>query len=227
MTSLPEGRQEVKFVARATAFHEIVQWLRVHHLGFVQPYPQRQVNNVYFDAPGFDSYAESVAGVGSRAKVRYRWYGGSTTPQAGQLEAKIKRGHVGWKRVWQVAEPIGEPTSAHALRDWILRCVPQEAWPWLVEFSQPVLRNRYTRSYWTALLGELRVTVDRDLAVFSPQRGSSLTLDRSMRTQKTVVLELKFRNGARGTVSQMLQGMPWSASRNSKYCKGASLLREV
>ena len=226
--SIREGRQEVKFVARDTTFHQLVQWTRLHPAGFRQKYPPRQINSLYFDAPGFDSYSESVAGVSARAKVRYRWYGASAFPCSGQLEVKVKRGQTGWKLVW----PVDVATSPDAvtvgnLRRLILERLPGEAQHWLLEFSEPVLRNRYTRHYWEALFGDLRLTMDTDLAMFSLQRSFSRDLDRTTRINRTVIVELKFNNANRRKVADMIKGMPLVMSRNSKYCNGLSQIYDA
>ena len=73
-----EERHEVKFAAYATAIRGMLRhWLHMHPAGFFSPYPERQVNNVYFDTWDYRAYAENLAGVSERSKVRYRWYGDS------------------------------------------------------------------------------------------------------------------------------------------------------
>lgn len=226
--SLPDGRQEVKFVARDTTFHRLVQWARLHPVGFRQAYPPRQVNSVYFDAPGFDSYAESVAGVSARAKVRYRWYGESAMPRSGQLEVKVKRGQTGWKLVRPVdLSPCPDAVTVGNLRRLILERLPADAQHPLLEFSEPVLRNRYTRHYWAACFGDLRLTMDTDLAVFNLRRSFADDLDRAMRINRTVIVELKFSRDDRRKVAAMIGGMPLVMSRNSKYCNGLAVILDA
>ena len=47
---VPElARYEIKFVAYEGNFHTLLHWLHMHPAGFISPYPDRRVNNIYFD----------------------------------------------------------------------------------------------------------------------------------------------------------------------------------
>ena len=61
---VPEtARQEIKFVANRSDYDLIEHWVRLHGLGFGIAYPDRTVNNVYFDTHELMAYAENLAGV--------------------------------------------------------------------------------------------------------------------------------------------------------------------
>ena len=75
-----ELRHEVKFAAYAIEYESLCHWLRMHPSGFVKSYPDRQVNNVYFDSWDYRAFAENLAGISQRSKVRYRWYGNDEGP---------------------------------------------------------------------------------------------------------------------------------------------------
>jgi hypothetical protein len=66
-------RYEVKYVARATELHRVLTWVRNNRAGFREPYPPRQVNNVYFDTFDHFAYVENLSGASARSKVRFRW----------------------------------------------------------------------------------------------------------------------------------------------------------
>ena len=90
-------RYEVKFVAHASERPTIFQWVRGHWAGFHRPYPDRRVNNVYFDSYELSAFHENLSGTSRRSKVRWRWYGEDATPDRGTLEVKRRRGGLGWK----------------------------------------------------------------------------------------------------------------------------------
>ena len=90
-------RYELKFIAEPFEHTRILNWLRQHHTCFVTEYPDRQVNNIYFDTYNYNSYCENIYGSSSKSKVRFRWYGGSKEPKNGSLEIKCKRNQLNWK----------------------------------------------------------------------------------------------------------------------------------
>ena len=92
MRSVPKNaRYEIKFVANELELNKILNWINNHSAKFVSSYPNRQVNNIYFDTYNYSCYEENLSGASSRAKVRYRWYGASQFPEKGVLEVKLKR----------------------------------------------------------------------------------------------------------------------------------------
>lgn len=68
--TLEQLRHEIKFVASANERHSVIQWVRNHWAGFVQPYPPRRINNVYFDSYELSAYHENISGASQRSKVR-------------------------------------------------------------------------------------------------------------------------------------------------------------
>ena len=59
-------RHEVKFAAYVIDYADLRHWLHMHPAGFRPAYPDRRVNNIYFDTWDYRAYAENLAGV-SRA----------------------------------------------------------------------------------------------------------------------------------------------------------------
>jgi SPX domain protein involved in polyphosphate accumulation len=48
---------------------------------FIEKYPMRVVNNIYFDTIDFSSYQSNIDGASNRSKVRIRWYNESCIPE--------------------------------------------------------------------------------------------------------------------------------------------------
>ena len=52
-SSLP--RYEIKFIADPLEYDRVLNWLRQHHSCLQLEYPDRQVNNIYFDFLAFNT----------------------------------------------------------------------------------------------------------------------------------------------------------------------------
>lgn len=224
MTVIDEsGRYERKFLIPHSEYHHLERWLQNREEGFYRPYPSRLINNVYFDRPTFEAYSDSLSGVSDRAKVRYRWYGTSPFPIAGQLEVKRRRNRVGWKLTFRVDADFDTCSDWTSLTRVIYRELPPEGRFWLSEHPLPVLLNRYSRAYWASRCGAIRVTLDTGHRVFDQRYGripdtwKHATLDR-------VVMEIKCPPSEVESACRLLARLPVPVSRHSKYCSGLEAL---
>ncbi|MFQ5416326.1 MAG: VTC domain-containing protein [Myxococcota bacterium] len=218
---IPEdARFEVKFVAEATRYHDLERWILLNTAGFKTTYPPRRVNNVYFDTPDLFSYAENLSGTSDRAKVRLRWYGGSTTPESTVLEVKRRRNHLGWKHHFDGGPADFRADSWIALRRQLGSHLAPEGKIWLDAHPTPVLINRYDRQYFETPEGKLRATLDRHQAVFDQRVQSRPNLRQRANLPDTVVVEIKFRRSDHRFAAPVIEGLPVRVSRNSKYVIG-------
>lgn len=223
--SAPDAlRYEVKFVARATELHRLLAWVRVAKARFTEPFPLRQVNNVYFDTFDHFAFVENLSGASARSKVRFRWYGEVDEPEWGTLEVKRRRTGVGWKLSYPVGPvPVaGAPWHLfrHALRDQL----PGEARLWLDANPLPVLINRYRRRYFLSGDGRVRLTIDWDQRVYDQRVSASPNLTNRANLPDTLVVELKFDRADRKIANRYAQGIPLRLSRNSKYVIGVQAI---
>lgn len=211
-------RHEVKFAAYATELASLRNWLLMHAAGFRTTYPPRRINNVYFDSWDYRAYAENLAGVSRRTKLRYRWYGEEEGPQPGVLEVKHRRNQLGWKQRFPVAMRVWTPGWAwDDVRLSLLEQTPPTAKLWLDRNPQTVFVNRYEREYFVSGDGRIRATIDTVQRVFD-QRLRSLPNFRNVSiTQDTLVLEFKFAPEDRALAAQVLAGVPVRLGRHSKY----------
>ncbi len=223
---VPEtARQEIKFVANRSDYDIVMQWIRLHPLGFGVAYPDRRVNNVYFDTLELQAYAENLAGVSQRTKVRYRWYGDSDFPAAGRLEIKQKRNQYGWKLNFDVSEPgWDESSNWHIIKRDICRQGGPQAALWLGQFSEPVMINRYRRTYFLSACGRIRITVDFDQQAWDQRYSSRPSHSRKANLPETFVFECKFDRGERALAERALLGLPIRVSRHSKYMNAVNAI---
>ena len=213
-----DERHEIKFAAYVTEYATLRHWLRMHPAGFSTPYPERQVNNVYFDTWDYRAYAENLAGVSERSKLRYRWYGDSAGPAPGSLEVKQKRNHFGWKLRFTVRDSIWEPgCSWQEIRARLKQLVPHEGQLWLAQNPMPVMLNRYQREYYCTADGLIRATIDTKQRAYDQRYWSRPNLDKAAIMQDTLVVEFKFAREDRQLAVGLLANIPVRVGRHSKY----------
>lgn len=99
--------------------------IHLHPMVFSTAYPDRSVNNIYFDTEDFQYYRDNVEGVSNRRKIRIRWYGDWENREVSPvLEYKIKRGPVGYKTSYKLA-PVKMNSSDFRvgnILDQMLKC---------------------------------------------------------------------------------------------------------
>ena len=134
------SRYEIKFVAESFQYHNILNWLNQHNSCLKVEYPDRQVNNIYFDSYNHNSYCENIYGSSIKSKVRFRWYGSSEVPKIGSLEIKCKRNQLNWKLIYKIQEDI-QKNGGHwkSIQSEIQRQIPMEGKKW-IKSSSPVIQ---------------------------------------------------------------------------------------
>jgi hypothetical protein len=217
-------RYEVKYVARATELHRLLGWVRLAKARFTEPFPSRQVSNVYFDT--FDQFAftENISGASARSKVRFRWYGETDRPEQGTLEVKRRRTGVGWKLSYPVGPVPVQGASWHRFRRTLRVQLPGDARIWLDSNPLPVLINRYRRRYFLSGDGRVRLTIDWDQRVYDQRFCASPDMTHRANLPDTLVVELKFDRADRKIANRYAQGIPLRLSRNSKYIIGVQAI---
>lgn len=215
------ARLEIKFVTYNIYLYNILQWLRMHSSGFIRSYPDRRVNNIYFDTHECGAFADNIAGVSSRTKIRYRWYGISDMPDSGRLEIKHKRNCYGWKVHFNVpASPYIHGADWHGIRRLLADQLPEAGKKWLQENPVPVLINRYYRRYFISGDRKIRVTIDTDQEVLEQRFRAYPNFTGSAYKNDIIIIEFKFDRAHRDIAAEVLRGIPARQSRHSKYVMG-------
>ena len=149
---MPEAtRLEIKFASYGVHYDAVLLWLFLHPARFIEAFPDRWVNNVYFDTHNYASFSQNLSGVSSRTKIRYRWYGTEQGPATGVLEVKCKRNYFGWKARYKIAtSPYRVGSSWRLIREEMLEQLSPEGKKWLHANPLPALINRYQRKYFTS-----------------------------------------------------------------------------
>jgi hypothetical protein len=219
-----ERRCERKYPLSAADLPELRWWQRGPGRRFVATYPSRTVNNVYFDSPDWDNYADNLSGTSRRTKCRLRWYGPLETAEVVVFEAKHRRNAIGHKRQQRI--PAGELELASLpFERFYERLRPLLDPPlrlWLDQGHRPVLYNRYRREYYAAPEG-LRMTVDTGI-VYAPLHRGRLRGLRLIPSAAPTVIEFKYPLERRGEAEEALRRLPFRATRSSKYVVGVDHL---
>jgi len=219
------ARREVKYVTDEVLAPHLESWLQSHHAAFTTPYPARWVNNIYFDTPDYFAYAQNLAGITSRTKVRYRWYGALRPIGAGQLEVKMRRSGLGRKLTHRIAETPPEDGSWRQVIAHFRNNVAGGPGAWFDAFPTPILINRYLRRYWVTPDGHVRITIDTDQAVFDQRYQGSPNVERPANLPRTTVFEVKYLPQHHHEVRDTIASLPVSLSRHSKYAVGVDSIR--
>jgi len=219
LENIDDTRFEIKFVANECDEYRIQSWILSSPLLFSKAYPERWINNVYFDTFNLDAFAENLSGISDRTKIRYRWYGNHIHPTAGTLEFKRKRNSCGWKHRFNIAQAPYHP-GAHW--DEIIADIKKNLPPnVLAQFEKnchPIIINRYLRKYYESHDGKIRATIDTNQQVWDQRLSKKPNFTRpSLSLPKTLVLELKFSRNERERMTNLINLCPLRLSRNSKY----------
>jgi SPX domain protein involved in polyphosphate accumulation len=194
----------------------------LHHPAmFYEPYPPRDINNIYFDTLWMEHYQENLAGAAVRGKARVRWYhdlvGEVSNPI---LEFKLKRGWIGWKESYPFpCFRFDSALSAQRLQAIIVAS----------ELPLPVIErlrgqrislvNRYHRAYFATRDGCFRVTLDTDLTYYRVGRLSN-PLFASTVDHGVIVVELKYDAEHERKAAHIASRFPFHLTRSSKYVRG-------
>lgn len=210
-------RYELKMVCDGFYLHQAEGWIRQHSLGFRTAYPQRRVNNIYFDTVDLDSYNDHLEGVGLRRKLRYRWYGEDLFRAQGQLEIKNKKGRVGWKVTQPLATPLDLAGASWAELGRALHAASSGVFAELLGVTRPVSINTYQRRYFISADGRIRMTLDFDLSAYDQQLAVRPNLRFKAPGVDVIVLEFKSETAQAPALADALAEFPLRTIAYSKY----------
>lgn len=201
-------RYELKYTIQHLSYDAVKSSLMCHPASFTMLYPDRRINNYYFDTPDFLCFHQNIDGLPNRKKLRLRWYGDYSLPTKNStLELKIKERELGYKELFPIENEISSKAN---LMDEV------SATGKFTSELNPVLKNTYERSYFISADKKYRVTIDRDQAFaipFSDMRTIGIK-------QYPIILEIKFDKKDIDGISNITDFLPYRQSKNSKYATG-------
>ena len=204
-------RYERKYRIENTAPHLVEQIVRMHPASFRTAYPDRQVNNIYFDTPSFAAFHENESGVAQRKKYRLRWYGPFLQiMEKLVLEVKIKENLLGYKESY----PLGNFSfqQLEAVSAQVNRKIAD------YQLLLPTLMNSYQRSYWVTPNNKIRLTIDSQMyfhPLYKQRNFSKYHLH-----DPAVIVEVKYDEKEESAAREIMQHLPFRITKNSKYVNG-------
>lgn len=208
-------RYERKYRIEGVHLNVILQTLQMHPAGLSKIYPDRQINNIYFDTPNLTTYRENVMGIANRDKYRVRWYGWDPLlVQNPKLELKHRRNNVGSKTIYEVSpfafdnlEPLTEEVNQLSGTFALL---------------QPALQNSYKRAYFGTRDQKFRITIDWDLS-YASMRTCRQFRKHQQFEPNVHILEVKYEQEIEAEADRISQFFPFRSTKNSKYVTGIEL----
>lgn len=195
---------------------DVVRQVVINHpASFRKIFPDRKVNNIYFDNTDFLAYFDNVEGVSDRRKNRVRWFGDDIFKVVQpKLEIKTKSNQLGDKKSFPVEE--FQLSNLTGLTKEVIAKTGS------FNILKPTLINSYLRSYYGTTDGKFRITIDRELNYFSLLTARKFT--RFQTEEQSVVLELKYDETLDDAAAFIMQYLPFRHSKSSKYVTGLNLL---
>ncbi len=214
-------RYEVKMTCSALFLPNVRAWVNMHPEVFIEAYPPRRVNSLYFDTYEVDCLDENLIGISERAKLRFRWYGEDCSCVRGSLELKRKENQLGWKEYFPIATSFDLTTiSWSALMHHLREQVSGSFAVWISGVEQPTLITRYMREYYESRDHQVRLTIDYDLAAYEQVTHFAPNLVLKAPIPEQTVVEVKADAALHRRVSNALSSFPLQVGRNSKYVNG-------
>jgi len=219
--SLENARYEVKMTCDEIHLPAVRAWIRLHPDAFIEAYPPRQVNTLYFDTYAMDSFVDHLNGTPSRSKLRFRWYGREHSAVQGTLELKYKENNLGWKTTVLVSAPLDlTAISWQGLIDRLRDHAEGLMAVHLGGQDRPSLLSSYVREYYESIDRQIRITIDHDLEVYDQLAYAAPNLKFNSPSEECVVVEVKSSALAYRRVSGTLSRFPLRVERHSKYLTG-------
>ena len=176
-------------------------------------YKKRFINNIYFDTYNYDLLNHNIEGLSERKKIRIRWYGQTFGLSKKTIELKIKSEFLNTKKSLSIGKfKINSFEEITKFNDYVVdNVLLKKDFKFYNEIinKNPVILNRYQRSYYLSPKNDVRVTIDSDLNFYSP-----ITKIKSF--EKNIIVEIKYKSDV--DFSNNFNNL--TLTRYSKYAQG-------
>ena len=204
-------RYERKFILAAHRLNEFLASLYAQN--YFAKYPERRINNIYYDDYNFSSVSANLDGLSQRKKYRVRWYGEKEERTNKTLEIKVKNEFMNYKiNVKLGLLKLNNLNNINNLNNDIIKSLNENKEYYyhnLLLSKRPTLFNSYKRMYFQNHNDDVRLTIDSDLYFFSPITNLNLK-------EQNIIIEAKFNRH----VNFLNKFKDLSLTRYSKYVKG-------
>lgn len=210
-------RHELKFTNNEINYNNIYNWLKFNPLIFKEEYPNRKINNIYFDNFFQKLLNDNIDEKSNRFKIRYRWFDNFNSSN-GYLEIKKKFNRYGYKDRFKIKNlHISEKKSWSQILKKIINQIPNNFKVLLKEYNFPIIINQYTRKYFISANNKFRITLDTNIINYDQLLKKKPNLTFHTIDENKLVLEIKFQKKHENEISELLFNLPLRNSKNSKY----------
>lgn len=204
-------RYERKYIVTQNRLPKLL--FELYSNNFFKMFPERKINNLYYDDFNLSSLNNNVEGLSSRKKHRIRWYGETFVASKKIIEIKIKEEFLNTKRRLNIGTHHLKNTSTiNDFHQNILNyLISKKEYIFYTTFSckRPTLINEYNRDYFFSRKNNIRVTIDNKLKYFSP-------ITKLKYLEKYIIVEVKYDKNS--DFINLFQNL--KLTRYSKYAKG-------
>jgi len=204
-------RYERKFVLAINRLNGLLASL--YSQNYLEQYPERRINNIYYDDYNFSSVSENLDGLSQRKKYRVRWYGEKDENSNKTLEIKVKNEFMNYKiNVRLGLLKLNNVYDFNNFNNDVIKSLNEKNEYYyhnLLLRKRPTLFNSYKRMYFQNHHDDIRLTIDTDLYFFSPITNLNFK-------EKNIIIEAKFNRD----VNFLNKFKHLSLTRYSKYVKG-------
>jgi SPX domain protein involved in polyphosphate accumulation len=210
-------RIELKSFFRTTDIAKFESWI-LSRTSLKSLFPDRKINNIYFETNNYDSVSDNIDGISKRTKIRLRWYGDSNVENLnGNLEFKRKINTVGWKEKYPVQINNFLFKKYFQIIQQIRGSLPHSRHTEFLTYSQPFILNNYNRKYYSTDDKKVRVTVDSSIAAFDQRWSEALDKNKKVIMPAIVIVEFKFAIEDKNIAIKLMKDFPFRISKHSKY----------
>ncbi|MFT5048887.1 MAG: hypothetical protein ACI8QZ_000274 [Chlamydiales bacterium] len=216
-------RYEIKLIGEAGLYGALRADLALHPAGFRRLFPARVVQSLYFDTHDEDAVQQNLAGMSTRAKLRWRWYGIPADEVRGQMELKVRRNQLGWKLRAPLANPIrldGERQSEFCAA--LAKRLPASWSDHLRSGLQLSQWIRYEREYYGSADRRVRVTVDRGLQLYDLRGWQRLDRRHVIPRSPVMIVEAKAAPQDHALLAACVSALPLPVDKCSKFVMAAA-----
>jgi len=150
-----ESRIERKFTVGPCNREFFEKFLKIR--SFHKPYNDREVSSIYFDTYDFNFLRANIDGIGSRKKIRIRWYNNDF--KTFSFEEKSKKNFLVSKQVQKINFLFEKDNFKKSLDEYYKNDKYFNDTNY-----QIVLKTNYSRSYWLSNDKKIRATIDTNLS---------------------------------------------------------------
>jgi hypothetical protein len=219
-------RYEKKFYIHNVDISLVELLVKKSNYFFKKSFPDRFVNNIYFDTINLKYFYDNIEGNPSREKYRVRWYDNLVGKvKYPKLEVKIKKGELGYKDTYDLDNyEFCEKNSFDKVMNIINKTSIGEKF--LLYNLRPTLVNRYLRRYYESIDIKFRITVDSNLQYYSPSFFTTPNKN-SWSMSNEVILEIKYDPENSDAAQAISNTFPFRLTKSSKYIMGLERLHNL